>query len=71
MKATLNTSISNVTYTAIQFNICFIKSTVSGCDVFVVRFYFVNILYTLALLTTRPLPNSDSPWSTTGSKIEY
>ena len=71
MKATLNTSISNVTYTAIQFNICFIKSTVSGCDVFVVRFYFVNILYTLALLPTQPLLILIARGVPRDSKIEY
>ena len=41
------------------------------CDVFVVRFYFVNILYTLAPLTMRSLLNSDSRGVPRDSKIEY
>ena len=45
--------------------------TRAGCDVFVVRFYFVNILYTLAPLTMRSLPNSDGRGVPRDSKIEY
>ena len=57
-----------------KYTLNWIRKSFNGndhCDVFVVRFYFVNILYTLAPLTMRSLPNSDSRGVPRDSKIEY